>query len=159
MGEGEDAEPDPTFFQPRPSQSDYSVDGTFFSNRGPNPACGPSFYRHQVAAYPALEGTYVPGLPLRSRRRGDHLGLRGRPAHLRGERRIQARRVATQRACRSTRVGHLVDDHTDGRFPGLFGEPGVNVTDLNAALDRGGASMKQRSPATKKKKKKKILNS
>jgi K+-transporting ATPase ATPase C chain len=31
-------EPDPRYFQPRPSQTDYNANGTFFSNRGPNQA-------------------------------------------------------------------------------------------------------------------------
>ena len=34
------------------------------------------------------------------------------------------------------RVQQLVEDNTDGRFLGLLGEPGVNVTKLNQALDR-----------------------
>ena len=34
------------------------------------------------------------------------------------------------------RVQELIDDATDGRFIGFFGEPGVNVLDLNLALDR-----------------------
>jgi K+-transporting ATPase ATPase C chain len=32
-------------------------------------------------------------------------------------------------------VNKLIADHTDGRFLGLFGEPGVNVLELNLALD------------------------
>jgi K+-transporting ATPase ATPase C chain len=32
-------------------------------------------------------------------------------------------------------VVKLVADHTDGRFLGVLGEPGVNVTTLNLALD------------------------
>ena len=34
------------------------------------------------------------------------------------------------------RVEQLVDDNTDGRFLGVLGEPGVNTTKLNEALDR-----------------------
>ena len=34
------------------------------------------------------------------------------------------------------RVKQLVEDNTDGRFLGLLGEPGVNTTKLNEALDR-----------------------
>jgi K+-transporting ATPase ATPase C chain len=32
-------------------------------------------------------------------------------------------------------VNKLIDDHTDGRFLGVFGEPGVNVLELNLALN------------------------
>ena len=34
------------------------------------------------------------------------------------------------------RVQELIDDATDGRFVGFFGEPGVNVLELNLALDQ-----------------------
>jgi len=36
-------------------------------------------------------------------------------------------------------VNGLIDDHVDGRFAGIFGEDGVNVLELNVALDRLGA--------------------
>ena len=34
------------------------------------------------------------------------------------------------------KVEDLISDHTDGRFLGLLGEPGVNVLELNIALDK-----------------------
>ena len=49
--------------------------------------------------------------------------------------RIQARRVAAVRDLPLEEVEALVDDNTDGRFLGLLGEPGVNTTTLNQALD------------------------
>ena len=52
--------------------------------------------------------------------------------------RIQARRVAEQRKLPLERVEKLIDDHTDGRSLGVLGEPGVNVLELNLALDEEG---------------------
>ena len=49
--------------------------------------------------------------------------------------RIQAVRVAEVRDLPLARVRALIDQHTDGRFAGVLGEPGVNVLELNIALD------------------------
>jgi K+-transporting ATPase ATPase C chain len=49
--------------------------------------------------------------------------------------RIQARRVAQERNLTLEQVLDFVDDHTDGRDLGFLGEPGVNVLELNLALD------------------------
>jgi K+-transporting ATPase ATPase C chain len=49
--------------------------------------------------------------------------------------RIQARRVASSRDLELDAVLGLIEDHTDGRALGVLGEPGVNVLELNLALD------------------------
>ncbi len=49
---------------------------------------------------------------------------------------IQAHRVAAVRRLPLQRVQQLIADNTDGRSLGVLGEPGVNVLELNLALDR-----------------------
>ena len=51
--------------------------------------------------------------------------------------RLQAPRVAKERGMSVDDVLKLVDEHTDSRGLGFLGEPGVNVLELNVALDQG----------------------
>ena len=50
----------------------------------------------------------------------------------------QATRVARVRAINVKAVEAMIGQHTTGRGLGLFGEPVVNVLELNLALDAGG---------------------
>jgi K+-transporting ATPase ATPase C chain len=49
--------------------------------------------------------------------------------------RLQAARVARARGLELNDVLALIEEHTDGRSLGFLGEPGVNVLELNLALD------------------------
>ena len=130
--------PDPRYFQPRPSQSDYSATGTFFSNRGPNSAVGRFFFRDALDAYMALESRYAPGLT-RAKVPVDAVttSASGVDPHIsKANAVIQAHRIAAARHLPLDRVDQLVADNTDGRFLGVIGEPGVNVLELNLVLDK-----------------------
>jgi potassium-transporting ATPase KdpC subunit len=130
--------PDPKYFQPRPSQSDYSATGTFFSNRGPNSAVGRFLFSDQLAAYMALEGRYDPGLT-KAKVPVDAVTTSGSgvdPHISKANAGIQAHRIAAVRHLPLDRVNELIAEDTDGRFLGVIGEPGVNVLELNLALDK-----------------------
>lgn len=47
----------------------------------------------------------------------------------------QVKRIAKVRGVPESRLLELIEKHTQGRFLGLLGEPGVNVLELNLELD------------------------
>jgi K+-transporting ATPase ATPase C chain len=125
-----DVKGSPRYFQPRPSATGYSTSATFFANRGPNQASAAAFYREQIAAYRRLNGDVTPP--------ADAVTMSGSgvdPLISADNARIQARRVARVRGLPLARIQALIRANTDGRSLGLFGEPGVNTTKLNRALD------------------------
>ena len=129
--------PDPRYFQPRPSADDYNPAATFFANRGPNQKSAKAFYTETLGSYLALERLYDPGLTA-SGVPVDAVtaSASGVDPHISpANARIQAHRIATVRHLSPQTVSKLVDENTDGRFLGVLGEPGVNVTTLNLALD------------------------
>jgi K+-transporting ATPase ATPase C chain len=128
----------PGHFQSRPSATGYSAEVTYFNNLGPNS----SELRDQIAdnraAYVRRErmraGEEVPVDAVTTSASGVDPHISEANAE------IQARRVAAARGIGLERVLELVEEHTDGRFLGVFGEPGVNVRELNRALDSGEGS-------------------
>lgn len=130
--------PDPRYFQPRPSATGWSAEVTYFANKGPNQKSTRDATRAHIAAYLRLEQPYDPGLtaaavPIDAAT----FSASGVDPHIsQANAAIQARRVAAVRRLPIDRVRALVSQSTDGRALGLFGEPGVNVTRLNLALDQ-----------------------
>jgi K+-transporting ATPase ATPase C chain len=135
-----DVKGSPRYFQPRPSATEYSSTATFFANRGPNQSAARFFYRDQLAAYIKREGPYNPGLT-NAKVPADAVTMSGSgvdPLISKANARIQARRVAAVRGISPARLDELIADATDGRTFGVLGEPGVNTTKLNRALDAEG---------------------
>lgn len=131
-------EADPNWFQSRPSQSDYSANVTFFSNLGPNQKALADQAKANLDAYLALEHPYTPtltaaGVPVDA----VTTSASGVDPHISIDNaRIQANRIAAVRKAPLARVLVLIRQHTDGRALGVLGEPGVNVLELNLALDK-----------------------
>ena len=131
-------EPDPQYFQPRPSQTDYNAERDVLLQPRPQPGeralllprPAQGLHRPQRPYNPGLTNAKVPADAVTTSGSGvdPHISV--------DNARIQARRVAAGPQAPARRsVDQLVDDNTDGRFLGLLGEPGVNVTKLNLALD------------------------
>lgn len=125
------------YFHPRPSAVDYDAAGTSFSNLGPtNPELA-KLVRARTAAILRLERPYNPGLTPRdipvdavtASASGIDPQISPANAHL------QSRRIASARHLSLERVLALVGTHTTGRALGVIGDPGVNVLELNLALD------------------------
>ena len=130
--------PDPKYFQPRPSVTTYSPDVTYFNNLGPNNRSLMQQFKGYIHTYLALEKPYDPGLT-----RGDipvdaiTTSASGVDPHIsQANARIQAHRISKVRGIPLDRVNQLIDDNTAGRVLGVLGEPGVNVLELNIALDK-----------------------
>ena len=130
--------PDLRYFQSRPSATGYSASATFFNNLGPNNAELRDMLDASMAAYLERERPFTPDLR-RDQVPADAVttSASGVDPHIStANARTQANRVAKERGLPVERVLALVDEHTDGRGFGVFGEPGVTVLQLNLALDR-----------------------
>jgi K+-transporting ATPase ATPase C chain len=134
----------PQYFHERPSATApaYNADGTTFANLGPT---SPTLAKNVAAAAAAilkLEGPYNPGLTIHRipvdavTTSGSGIDPDISPAYAQ----LQARRVAAVRHLPLATVQRLIKRSTDGRSLGFLGEPGVNVLELNLALDKETSS-------------------
>ena len=129
----------PEYFHPRPSATapEYNAAATTFANLGPTNSDLAKAVKERALAILALERPYNPGLRI-----GDipvdavTTSASGIDPHISpANARLQTARVANVRGLSEERVGELIDAATDGRWLGIFGEPGVNVLELNLAVD------------------------
>jgi K+-transporting ATPase ATPase C chain len=128
----------PKYFHERPSAVSYNAMGTSFANLGPT---NPDLAKNVASAARkilALERPYNPGLTIADipvdavTTSGSGIDPHISPAYAQ----LQAARVAAVRKLPLETVQQLIAKNTAGRSWGFFGEPGVNVLELNLALDR-----------------------
>jgi potassium-transporting ATPase KdpC subunit len=144
--------PDPHYFQTRPSGTDPADNaaGTEFANYGPNSTVTLAALEANIQAYIALDkapdGTpYYPGgltpakVPVDA---ADTSASGIDPDISIANADIQAYRIAAIRHLSLTTVHHLISTYTLGRGLGFSGEPGVDVLEINLALN-------QLSPSTR----------
>jgi K+-transporting ATPase ATPase C chain len=124
------------YFHPRPSAAGngYDAAGSSGSNLGPTSQKLNDAIKDRVAAYRAenslKENDPVPADAVTTSGSGldPHISLRNAE--------LQSPRVAKARAVSEKKLRELIEQNTDGRDLGVFGEPGVNVLTLNRALDQ-----------------------
>jgi K+-transporting ATPase ATPase C chain len=145
-------EPDTRYFQSRPSATEGGADNaaaSTFSNHGPNSVKTKEADEENIKAYlelnmnPTTKSEYDPGLTVAKipvdavNSSASGLDPEISPANAW----IQAHRIAAVRRLSLATVDGLIAKYTSGRGLGFSGEEGVNVLELNLALDRltGGA--------------------
>jgi K+-transporting ATPase ATPase C chain len=132
--------PDPRYFQTRPSATipADNAAATTFSNLGPNNVATEQAIAANIKAYLALEKPYDPGLTVATipvdavNSSASGIDPHISPANAD----IQAHRVAAVRHLSLSQVDQMISTYTAGRGLGFSGEPGVNVLELNLALNR-----------------------
>jgi K+-transporting ATPase ATPase C chain len=126
---------DPKYFHPRPSAAGngYDAASSGGSNLGPTSQKLNDAIKERVAAYRADNGLSetesVPADAVTASGSGLDPDISVRNAEL------QIPRVAKARGLSEEKVRELIQRNIDARDLGVLGEPGVNVLQLNLALD------------------------
>ena len=127
---------DPKYVHLRPSAAGNGYDATSSggSNLGPTSRKLDEAIKERIAAYRAenslSETDSVPADAVTASGSGLDPEISLRNAEL------QIARVAKSRGLSEDKIRELVQKNTDGRDLGVFGDPGVNVLQLNLALDQ-----------------------
>jgi K+-transporting ATPase ATPase C chain len=126
---------DAKYFHPRPSAAGNGYDATSSggSNLGPTSRKLSDAIKDRVAAYRKENGLgendSLPADAVTASGSGLDPQISLRNAEL------QTPRIAKARGLSEQKVRELIQENTDGRDLGVLGEPGVNVLNLNLALD------------------------
>jgi K+-transporting ATPase ATPase C chain len=134
-------EADPRYFQSRPSATEggaYNAAASTFSNRGPNDKATEEADAENIKDYLELNRPYDPGLTV-AKIPVDAVNTSASnldPEISQANAWIQAHRIAVVRKLSLSVVDGLISKYTSGRGLGFSGEEGVNVLELNLALDR-----------------------
>lgn len=127
---------DPKYFHPRPSAAGngYDAASSSGSNLGPTSQKLVNTIKERIAAYRAenslSEIEPVPADAVTASGSGldPHISLHNAE--------LQSARVVKSRGLSADKIRELIQQNTDGRDLGVFGEPGINVLRLNLALDQ-----------------------
>jgi K+-transporting ATPase ATPase C chain len=139
---------DPRYFQSRPSATEGGADNaaaSTFSNKGPNSVKTEEALAENIKTYLELNTApngqpYDPGLTV-TKIPVDAVTTSASgldPEISQANAWIQAHRIAAVRHLLLAAVDGLISKYTSGRGLGFSGERGVNVLELNLALDRSG---------------------
>jgi len=137
-------EADARYFQSRPSATEggaYNAAASTFSNRGPNDKATEEADAENIKEYLELNKPYDPGLTVAGipvdavNTSASNLD----PEISQANAWIQAHRIAAVRKLSLATVDGLISKYTDARGLGFSGEQGVNVLELNLALDEVAA--------------------
>lgn len=133
-------EPDPRYFQTRPSATEGGANNaasSTFSNLGPNNKATEEAIAEHIKGYLELEKPYTPGLSAAGvpvdAANNSASGIDPEISTANAD--VQAHRVAAVRHVSLATVDGLISKYTSARGLGFSGEPGVNVLELNLALD------------------------
>jgi potassium-transporting ATPase KdpC subunit len=130
---------DAKYFHPRPSSAGngYDAANSSGSNLGPTSQKLNDAIKDRIAAYRTENGLKeseaIPADAVTASGSGldPHISLHNAE--------LQTPRVAKARGLNEGKVRELIQQNTDGPDLGVLGDPGVNVLELNLALDSPGA--------------------